>query len=760
MSTRISSHLPDRPRHSIRQRLEQDAWRHYPGLVRQRQRQAQEPANKPAHQPANQALDKPARRPAKQVRRPRLNWRDRTLLISWIVLTLLLIVRISTAQADSTGTLAEDQPWGLEFHGDGSSQRSVALNTDIEVDITGLVARINVSQRFVNSGGTWREAIYRFPLPDGAAVDRLQVQAGDLLIEGEIQEKQTARRQYQQARSDGRVSALVEQQRANQFETRLANIAPGVEITVAISFLSQVDYRDGEFALQIPLTFTPRWGTDTTAGASEPAPAPVIQTASALDDRYLSLSIHLQTGLNLARLESRYHDIDIHPTLGGYQLYLADPDTRTDRIFELNWSPDLGHGPASALMTWDGGDAVYAMLMLAPPMVEAIVPQAREVVFIIDTSGSMEGQSLEQARAALYQGLDYLLPEDRFNLIQFNSSSEVLFDTSVPPDAAAMVTAMDFIGGLNANGGTNMSPALHDALSLPQPAADLLRQVVFITDGSVGNETELLQQIGHELGDSRLFTVSIGSAPNTWFMRKAAAIGRGNHTHIGQLDEVEQRMTSLWARIENPALQDICVDWGMPAETYPEVIPDLYAGEPLWLFARLPAEPSVIEVCGDLNGHAWQQTTRPVPGRGSDNLATLWARSKIEALQDSRIFGLDADLIRLQVTALALEHGLLTPYTSLVAVDHSPARPAAENLQSDAIANLLPAGSATSTAGFSATATGWKTQLALSLLCLFIATGMFWYTPPSRQNTAGGLSVTNPPSPDRHNALNGGAAGC
>jgi Ca-activated chloride channel family protein len=145
-------------------------------------------------------------------------------------------------------------------------------------------------------------------------------------------------------------------------------------------------------------------------------------------------------------------------------------------------------------------------------------------------------------------------------------------------------------------------------------------------------------------------------------MRKAAVIGRGSHTHIGRLDEVTQRMGSLWQRIENPALQDICIDWGSDAEYFPDIVPDLYAGEPLWLLARLPHEPREVRVCGNLNGEPWEQLAQPLPGKGSENIAQLWARSKIEALQDSRLFGLDAEL-RLEVSALAIEFGLI-PYTS------------------------------------------------------------------------------------------------
>jgi hypothetical protein len=313
--------------------------------------------------------------------------------------------------------------------------------------------------------------------------------------------------------------------------------------------------------------------------------------------------------------------------------------------------------------------------------------------------------------------------------VRFDSEAELLFEESVPavplPEGADL-----FIERLVADGGTNMAPALGLAMGLPRHDG-LLRQIVFVTDGSVGNEQELLLQIAERLGESRLFTVSIGPAPNSWFMRKAAAIGRGSHSHIGRQEDVGERMAQLWARIENPALQNLCVDWGMEAEFYPEIIPDLYAGEPLWLYARLPFEPREVTVCGELEGQNWETTSTLSPAAGGEGLATLWARSKIEALEDSRIFGIDPAAVRRQVVDIALRFGLLTPYTSLVAVDRRAARPGAERLEAEQVPGLLPAGS-TPGVGFVQTATGWRAQLALSLLSLSVAAGMLLFATPAR----------------------------
>lgn len=383
------------------------------------------------------------------------------------------------------------------------------------------------------------------------------------------------------------------------------------------------------------------------------------------------------------------------------------------------------------MTTFNDGESVYAQLMLAPPLADSLQRQAREVVLIIDTSGSMEGGSLTQAKAALGHALRSLGSDDYFNLLQFNSDTEQLFEQSVPVTNHSLYVAQNFITGLQANGGTNMAPALEAALTLPE-TPQLMRQVVFITDGAVGNETELLQQVARDLGHSRMFTVAIGHAPNSWFMRKAAEIGRGSFVHIGKADEVREQMTALWGRIQLPALTDICVGWGDAAEYYPEVIPDLYAGQPLWLIARLPSEPAMIGLCGQLNGLDWNLDVNgwnaASSGPGADNLAMLWARKKIEALEDSLMFGADAELTRLEITGLALDYGLLTRHTSLVAVDKTPRRNETGTLAVTDVPGLLPAGSSMRLAGYPKTATGWLSQLLLSLFVLLLATAMLLYS--------------------------------
>ena len=665
-----------------------------------------------------------------------MRWQDRTLLAIGAILLTLFVTRAETA-------IADEPQWGLQLDSDSGTYTELAVDTDIQLDITGLVARVEITQRFTNRSSQWTEGLYRFPLPEGAAVDRMRIKVGNRILEGEIQERETARRSYQKARDSGRTASLVEQQRRNQFETRLANIGPGEAIAITIGYLQNVSYSDYSYHLRLPMTFTPRWEPGTPViieQVSTPQPVPHLVPASSRHDHTLKLHANLVSAVEFAAIESRYHDVDIRQVDNGYQVELLRADEVADRDFELSWTPALQTSPSTSLTTFNDGESVYAQLMLAPPLADAIRPQAREVILIIDTSGSMEGASLTQAKAALAHALKSLGPDDYFNLLQFNSSTEQLFDQSVPVTQTSLYVAQNFITGLDANGGTDMAPALKKALTM-QEIPQLMRQVVFITDGAVGNETELLQMVAQGLGNSRMFTVAIGHAPNSWFMRKTAEIGRGSYVHIAKPEEVEERMSALWGRIQLPALTNICVNWGDSAEFYPEIIPDLYAGEPLWLLARLPSEPTMIGLCGDLNGLDWNMDINgwdaAAAGPGGDNLAKLWARKKIEALEDSLMFGADPELTQLEITGLALDYDLLTRHTSLVAVDKTPRRSKGESLAQSEIPGLLPAGSTARTAAFPSTATGWFTQLMLSLFVLLLATAMLVLS-------SGRLTMTKP----------------
>jgi Ca-activated chloride channel homolog len=335
-------------------------------------------------------------------------------------------------------------------------------------------------------------------------------------------------------------------------------------------------------------------------------------------------------------------------------------------------------------------------LMVDPPALQSLDDKqlpARELILVVDTSGSMHGTSIEQARAALRLALQQLRPRDSFNLIRFNDRFARLFAQSVPADSQHLAEARRYVDSLQAEGGTEMQPAMHAALSAPARAG-ALRQVVFLTDGDIGNEQALFDTIRSDLGDARLFPVGIGSAPNGYFMTRAAAAGRGSYTFIGDIGEVRERMQSLFERLSAPVLTDIQVTWkGADAlEQTPARVPDLYAGEPLWLSVRSKTSLQSVTIEGTFDGRPWRREIALDGGARARGVHVLWARRRIAEIMATRGLGQDAQQVREQVLEVALQHHLVSQYTSLVAVDKTPARPADKSVARKPIPTHLPAG--------------------------------------------------------------------
>jgi Ca-activated chloride channel family protein len=682
----------------------------------------------------------------------------------WTGLALLLIFcRPSPAQEETAAevTPSQMQSGSLLLKMQNGYQVATRMNTDASMKISGLVARVSVRQSFRNSGSEWVEGVYVFPLPDTAAVDRLRMHIGERVIEGEIREKEQAKRVYDQAKQAGKKASLVEQERPNLFTASVANIGPGEAVTVEIEYLENLRYEDGTFSMRFPVTMTPRyipgaplkerkgsgWSTDTTQvdDASRVTPPVVTQSKA----HRLTVTVDLDAGMPLEIVASRYHPVNVVPIAGNdrsgrYRVTLADPNTPMDHDFELIWRPVPDSAPRATMFTETFAGKPHFLLMMIPPddTSAALPGMARETIFVIDTSGSMHGLSMEQARKALDLALDGLGPEDRFNVIQFNSATYALFPVSVPATLENIDRARNHVHALSANGGTEMRPALE--LALRAPAAEShLKQIIFITDGSVGNEQELFALIETDLGSARLFTVGIGSAPNGWFMRKAAEAGHGSYTFVSALHEIDEKMGRLFRKLENPRLTDIAIQWpdGVTLDAYPATVADLYAGEPIIVRARFSGEPrkgSQVIVTGNSVSGSWRSTididaTEERSVAGSAGVAALWARSRIEDLLDRELRGADPAETRQAVIDTALEHHLVSKFTSLVAIDRTPVRPKDAGLNSDQVPSLLPYGqSQNAIFGFPATATAAELRRMTGTACLLAALLIVWARRKSR----------------------------
>ncbi|HSX61967.1 MAG TPA: marine proteobacterial sortase target protein [Tahibacter sp.] len=613
------------------------------------------------------------------------------------------------ARADSGALHATDA---------GGSRLEVAsLDTTAELEIHGLVAQVRVKQRFRNDGARWQQGEYVLPLPAGAAVHAMTLRVGNRLIVGEIREKDIARSEFAQAVATGRKASLVEAQSANLFRTAIANVAPGETVEVEVGYWQQVDFRDGAFSIVFPLTYTPRYGAAGDPAAVEDADAAArAATAAHVGPPTVVITATLDAGVPLARVESGTHALAIRENGRRYAIRLADDVVAADRDFVLRWTPKPSATPTAALLREHAGDEQFALLMLLPPTQPA-APLPRELILVIDTSGSMEGKSIVQARAALDLALQRLTPRDRFNVIQFNSVTTPLFDRAVEAAPKDVALARDWVAQLRATGGTEMLPALELALRDDAPSG-YLRQIVFATDGAVEQADALYQTMETQLRDSRLFPVGIGSAPNAQFLRKAGELGRGSSLVIRDLDAVDETMEKLFAKLDRPAVRDLQLNLPAQAEIYPQRLPDLYHGEPLLAIAKLSANAASgrAQVEGQLAGAAWSQPLSLDLRGNAQGLGRLWAQRKIEAIEDAMRRGGDESALRGDLVAVALRYHLVSRYTSLVAVDRTPQRPADEALEQVAVDNALPDGSV----AFAQTATSSKRWLALGLLALLL----------------------------------------
>jgi Ca-activated chloride channel family protein len=590
------------------------------------------------------------------------------------------------------------------------------IATDVDLVVSGPTARARVTQIFHNPTDGWVEAVYVYPLPDGGAVDTLKMVVGERVIVGDVKDRASARDVYEQAKSAGQKASLIEQERPNIFTNSVANIGPHETVVVQIEYQEPVRQSGNEFSLRVPLVVAPRYipapivqtvdfgGTQGWGRvANDPVPDRDRITPPVLDPRQnaplnpVAITIRLQPGFPLGEVKSHHHAVNIEtPEDGVRVIKLAEGAVPADRDFELTWKPAESAVPSVGLFRERVGDADYLLAFVTPPPVPATeTPRPREMVFVIDNSGSMGGTSIVQANASLLYALGRLTPDDRFNVIRFDNTMDVLFPDTVSADAEHVAQARGFVAGLEARGGTEMVPPMKAALTDPRGGdANAIRQVIFLTDGEIGNEQQLFETIATMRGRSRVFMVGIGSAPNSFLMTRAAEIGRGTFTHIGAVEQVEERMRALITKLESPAVTNLSATFSAArADATPAVLPDLYRGEPLALAAKVSALDGMLEVKGTIGDRPWVVTlplAQAVEGRG---LSKLWARRKIADAEVARTLRqITPDEADKRILALALDHHLVTRLTSLVAVDRTPSRPDGARLTRADVPLNLPAG--------------------------------------------------------------------
>jgi len=636
--------------------------------------------------------------------------------------TLLLIHSVTYAET-STGELELRTAEGRPFP-------SLLLNTHIDGEVSGLIARIRVEQNFKNDSDQWVNGKYHFPLPEGAAIDSLVVKIGERTIRGVVKEKQEAKRTFEQAKKQGKKAGLLQQHRPNMFSIEVANIAPYEEVSAHLTFVDTVLYQNKEFSLRLPTTFTPRYvpnGVDINPqlqrelekqlqaketisvqggqgwaravrpeDADEVTPPQRYAEPEQVSNRF-SIDLRIRAGINIERFIAS-HAINEASSGDLNQISLAQGSELMNSDFILRWIPAAGTAPQAAFFeqrftTSTGEEQYYSLMMLSPPTISTQLSIPRDVTFIIDSSGSMAGTSINQAKLALMQGLDSLTPNDRFNLVDFDSSFRTLYQQSQYASADHLAQAKKMVDRLDASGGTEMLGAMQFAMQ-SQSDPTFLKQIIFITDGAVGYEHDAFKAIAEQLGDARLFTVGIGSAPNTYFMSKAAGFGRGTYTYIKKLDEVSEKMSELFAKLTQPVMRDIQIDWGQEVEQFPQKLPDLYSGEPIIVVAKSKQPIGQLVAKGAMLNTPWQQPLSNNSQSQSQSLDTVWARQKISDLMDKLIIGeWTKSQAKAEILPLSLEHQILSKFAAFVAVEERISRPQDQQSRSKNAPNLMPKGS-------------------------------------------------------------------
>ncbi len=658
------------------------------------------------------------------------------------IFRVLMLASLLGGAAASTAADLETTNAGKLLFKDpqGGYTSAVHVKSEVSYAISGMVARVNLIQHFENQTADWQEAVYVFPLPETAAVNAMQIRVGDRVISASIKEKQQARQIFIKARSAGKTAALVEQLRSNLFTQSVANIAPGESIAVSIRFVQIADYLDGRFELRFPMTITPRYkpaasvaegDADTETGSSgfldSRDESVTSQMVAERADGGISIDIRLDAGMPVKRISSAYHVLDVETIKNVHRIRLSQGVVPMDRDFVLNWVPVLDAVPTAAIFKERVEAQDYVVMMILPPQVStAAQPLPRDMVFVIDTSGSMKGGSIQQAKKSLQLAIRRLRPADQFNVIEFNFSPRRLFEESVLARDDNIELATRWVGSLEANGGTEMAAALTMALA-PKALEGHAKHIVFITDGAVSNEHQLFAQIQSQLADSALFTVGIGSAPNSLFMRKAAQFGAGTFTHIGDVAEVGERMEVLFEKLDNPMATGISVQWPGSVEVYPQRIPALYLMEPLLVVARGTELSGDVEIRGETAMQSWHETLSLEGEFRHPGVGALWARAKIESLEDEKIAGGDPQQLRQEIIDVALAHELVSSHTSLVAVEEVVRRYEWDKLKSSAVPNLIAQGQDLTAVSYPRTATSGMVTLWTGLLTLGLALTVFFW---------------------------------
>jgi len=611
-------------------------------------------------------------------------------ITAYVAITEVTAIKGSGFVAAASGSITQGSLQVLSPEG-----QAVVLcplkHTDVKAEISGFLSRVVVTQEFENPFKDKIEAVYTFPLPQNAAVDDMTMTVGDRTVHGRIKRREEARAIYEAARASGHVASLLDQERPNIFTQSVANIMPGEQVKIRISYVETLKYEDGSYQFVFPMVVGPRyipgaptgkqgggWSPDTDRVPDASRITPPVAPEGKRAGHDISLEVTLDAGVVIDNFQSIAHDVQVErPSNHSAVARLKNRSEIPNKDFILKYDV-AGRRIEDAVLTHRSREGGFFTMILQPPervTVEDVTP--KELVFVIDTSGSMSGFPIEKAKETMKLALDGLYPQDRFNLITFAGDTHILFPEPVQATTENLRRAQEFLASRTGGGGTEMMKAIRAALD-PSDKQNHIRIVCFMTDGYVGNDMEIISEV-QKHPNARVFSFGIGSSVNRFLLDKMAEEGRGEVEYVSLQDDGSAAARRFHDRVRNPLLTDISVDWaGLDvADVYPKRIPDLFSAKPVIICGRYKTDGrGVISLRGKMSGRPFAreiEVNLPKDEPRRDVLATLWARARIDDLMSQDYAGIQSGAPRQDVseaiTQLGLEFRLMTQFTSFVAVE-------------------------------------------------------------------------------------------
>lgn len=567
-------------------------------------------------------------------------------------------------------------PYFFVLGADREEEQLPLEKTDVRIDVASVIANVRVTQVYRNRGAGVLEAIYVFPASTRAAVHAMRMTVGERVIEADVRKRQEARRVYEKARDQGQTASLLEEQRPNVLQMNVANILPGDEIRVELSYTELLVPEERAYELVFPTVVGPRYSHMPQEAARQQdsfVESPYLHQGEK-DPAGLAIRASIRGATPLAWISSPSHRIDVgYPSPREALIGLFDGEDRKRRDFVLRFGL-AGDRIESGLLLEQGEKERYFVLTLEPPARNA--PEEvlrREYVFIVDVSGSMHGFPLDTSKALLRRMLGDLRPTDAFNVLLFSGGSAVLSESSLPATPDNIARGMAFIDAEQGGGGTELLPALKRAFGLPRVPGGS-RLVVVATDGYVDVEDEAFALTRRELGQANLFAFGIGGSVNRELIESLARAGRGEPFLVLEPEQAEAVSEKFARYVSAPLLTGIQARFeGVEAfDLEPERLPDLLAERPIVLTGKLRgAAEGRIVISGATPSGSWSEAVDVLPGRAApadEALRLYWARERIRSLAD-RHRVTPSDALEKSITDLGLAHHLLTQFTSFVAVD-------------------------------------------------------------------------------------------